>query len=113
MVVGLGGALADIYRDVAVRRAPVSLADAEAMIAAVRGFAVLRGYRALPRGDCRALARAICAVSDLARLPESRVREAEINPRMVKADGAGVVAVDALVVCDGDGVDPGERVEEG
>ncbi len=103
VVVGMGGALAEIYRDVAVRRAPVSLADAEAMIAAVRGFAVLRGYRALPRGDCRALARAICAVSDLARLPESRVREAEINPLLVKADGAGVVAVDGLVVRAGDG----------
>ena len=113
VVVGAGGALAEVYRDVAVRRAPVSLADAEAMVAEVRGFAVLRGHRGSPRGDCRALARAVCAVSDLARLPESGVREAEINPLMVKADGAGVVAVDALVVRAGDGADPGEPVEEG
>ena len=80
----------------AVRRAPVSLADAEAMIEEVRGLALLRGYRGLPRGDLGALARAICAVSDCARLANPRLREAEINPLIVKAEG--VVAVDGRVV---------------
>ena len=103
VAVGVGGALAEIYRDVAVRRAPVSPADAEAMIDAVRGFAVLRGYRGRARGDCDALARAICAVSDLARVPDTDIREAEINPLVIRADGDRVVAVDGLVVRAGDG----------
>jgi len=62
----------------------------------VKGFAVLRGYRNLPRGDLRALAKAVAALSRLALVSGQPVAEAEINPLIVKADGA--VAVDALVV---------------
>jgi succinyl-CoA synthetase beta subunit len=64
------------------------------MIAEVKGLAVIRGYRNLPRGDLKALARAVSSVSRLASM--KTVAEAEINPLIVKADG--VVAVDALVV---------------
>ena len=39
------------------------------MIARVKGFAVLRGYRGLPRGDLRALAAALAALSRLALVP--------------------------------------------
>jgi hypothetical protein len=63
-------------------------------VAEVRGFAPLRGYRKLPRGDLEALARAVVAFSGFAARPE--VAEAEINPLIVKADG--VVGVDVLVV---------------
>jgi acyl-CoA synthetase (NDP forming) len=96
VLVGAGGTLAEIYGDFALRLAPVSEDDAAAMIEKVKGFAMLRGYRGLPLGDLRALARAVAAVSRLALVPGLPVAEAEINPLMVKADG--VVAVDALVV---------------
>jgi len=66
------------------------------MIAEVKGFATLRGYRGLPRGDLRALARAVAALSRLALLPGRPVAEAEANPVIVKDQGA--VAVDALAV---------------
>jgi succinyl-CoA synthetase beta subunit len=55
---------------------------------------MVRGYRNLPRGDVAALARAVAALSRLALVSE--VREAEINPLIVKAQG--VVAVDARLV---------------
>ena len=93
VLVGAGGTLAEIYRDFALAVAPVSEDEALAMIGRVKGFAMLRGYRNLPRGDLRALAKAVAAISRLAGSP---VAEAEINPLIVKADG--VVAVDALVV---------------
>lgn len=96
VLVGTGGTLAEIYRDVALRLAPVSLEDAQAMIGEVRGFAALAGYRNAPRGDLEALAQAIVAFSRLAALPE--VLEAEINPLIVKARGEGVIGVDALLV---------------
>ncbi|MEJ2175600.1 MAG: acetate--CoA ligase family protein, partial [bacterium] len=41
IVVGAGGTLAELYRDVALRPAPVTLEDARAMIDEVRGFAPL------------------------------------------------------------------------
>jgi len=92
VLVGAGGTLAELYQDFAVELAPVSEAEAEAMIARVKGLAVIRGYRNMPRGDVKALAKAVAAFSTLG----SEVREAEINPLIVKAQG--VVAVDARVV---------------
>jgi acyl-CoA synthetase (NDP forming) len=94
VLVGAGGTLAELYRDFALRLAPVTLAEAREMVAEVRGFAPLRGYRNLPRGDLEALAQAVASFSRFAERPE--VAEAEINPLIVKAEG--VVGVDVLVV---------------
>jgi acyl-CoA synthetase (NDP forming) len=94
VLVGAGGTLAELYRDFALRLAPVGLEEARAMIAEVRGFAPLRGFRNAPRGDLEALAQAVAAFSRLAARPE--VAEAEINPLIVKIES--VVGVDALFV---------------
>lgn len=102
VTVGVGGALAEIHRDVAVRLAPIDEAMALEMIAEVAGLAIVRGYRGLPEGDVAALADALVRLSALAGL-ERPVREAEINPLIVKAAGAGVAAVDGYVaLSDGD-----------
>ena len=98
VVLGAGGVLAEIYKDIAIRIAPVSLDSARAMVEEVRGLALIRGYRGLPRGDCEALAAAVAAMSQLAALPGRTVAEAEINPLIVKPEGQGVVAVDGLIV---------------
>ena len=95
VLVGAGGTLAEIYQDFAVALAPVSEAEALAMIERVKGLALVRGYRNLPRGDTEALARAVAALSRLALIPGRPVREAEANPLIVKREG--VVAVDALI----------------
>ncbi|MBV9783043.1 MAG: acetate--CoA ligase family protein [Acidisphaera sp.] len=95
VALGAGGVLAEIYRDVVLRPAPVDEDTAGAMIAEVRGLAPARGYRHLPRGDLAALARAVSAFSRLAGLP--RVAEAEINPVIVLGEGAGIVVADALL----------------
>ena len=96
VMVGAGGILTELYNDVVLRLAPVDEAGALEMIAQVKGFAVLRGYRGRPPGDLQALARAVAAMSRLALLEGRPVREAEANPVIVKDNG--VVAVDALVV---------------
>ena len=95
VLVGAGGTLAEIYQDFAVALAPLSEAEALAMIERVKGLALVRGYRNLPRGDTEALARAVAALSRLALIPGRPVREAEANPLIVKREG--VVAVDALI----------------
>jgi len=96
VVLGVGGVLAEIYRDYSMRLAPVGVDEAERMIDEVKGLAVIRGYRGLPPGDRKALAAAVAGFSQIAHLPG--IREAEINPLIVKRDGDGVVAVDGLVV---------------
>jgi acyl-CoA synthetase (NDP forming) len=96
VLVGAGGTLAEIYRDIALRLAPVVEDEARAMIEEVKGLALVRGYRNLPRGDVDALARTVAAISRLAFVPGRPVAEAEMNPVVVRPDGA--VAVDGLVV---------------
>ena len=96
VVIGVGGVLAEIYHDFAMRIAPVTPETAMEMIEEVKGLAVIRGYRSLPKGDCAALAQAVAAFSQLAAFDD--IAEAEINPLIVRKDGDGVVAVDGLIV---------------
>ncbi len=96
VLVGAGGTLAELYKDFVVELAPVSPDEAMRMIEKVKGFAAIRGYRDLPRGDVKALARAASAISRLALIPGRPVLEAEINPLIVRREG--VVAVDGLAV---------------
>jgi acyl-CoA synthetase (NDP forming) len=98
VTVGLGGVLAEIYKDASTRLAPVDESEALQMIAEVKGLATIRGYRNLPKGDVAALAKTIAAFSALAHKQFADVAEAEINPLLVKREGEGVVAVDGLVV---------------
>jgi acetate---CoA ligase (ADP-forming) len=95
IMVAMGGLFTEIYRDRSLRLAPVDLAAAHEMIAEVRGLATLKGFRGKPKGDLDALAQAIASLSRLADDPA--VIEAEINPLIVCAVDAGVVAVDAVV----------------
>lgn len=98
VTVGLGGVLAEIYKDASTRLAPVDEAEAREMIAEVKGLATVRGYRNMPMGDVAALACTIAAFSTLAHKAFAQVAEAEINPLLVKREDEGVVAVDGLVV---------------
>jgi acyl-CoA synthetase (NDP forming) len=100
VMLGSGGVMAELRKSYSVRLAPVSLESAHEMIDEVPEFALLQGFRNLPRGDVDALAHAVQAMSMLAAVDARAVAEAEINPLIVKAAGEGVVAVDGLVVFD-------------
>jgi len=100
VVLGAGGVLTEIYKDSAVRVAPVDTETARAMIAEVKGLATITGYRGHEEGDADALAAAVVAVSSLALADGPAVVEAEINPLMVRPIGEGVCAVDGLVLLD-------------
>jgi acyl-CoA synthetase (NDP forming) len=97
VLLAAGGVLAEIHRDRALRLAPIDMDDAREMIAEVKALKALAGYRGKPRGDLDALAKALVALSQLAVKDGPAVAEAEINPLMVRGEGDGVVAVDALV----------------
>jgi acyl-CoA synthetase (NDP forming) len=95
VALGAGGVLAEVYRDVVLRLAPVTETEALEMIELVKGLAPARGYRGLPKGDLAALAHAVAAFSRLAAIPD--VGEAEINPLIILPEGQGVVMADALI----------------
>jgi acyl-CoA synthetase (NDP forming) len=95
VLVGLGGTLAEVLDDVAIRLVPVRTAEADVMLDELRGAAILRGVRGRPALDRAAIA---SLVSGLGALLEARpdVVEIDLNPVVARPDGA--LAVDALVV---------------
>jgi acyl-CoA synthetase (NDP forming) len=98
VLVGLGGLLAEALDDVSLRLAPVSTDDALAMLAGLRGAALLDGVRGRPAVDRAAVAAILVALGRLG-IDRPDVREVDLNP--VVAGSGGAVAVDALVVLDG------------
>jgi acetyltransferase len=95
VVAGLGGVLAEALQDVSTRLAPVDSAEAQAMLAELRGAALLGPFRGRPAVNVGAVAAVIARVSQLlVELPE--VRELDLNPVLVGVDGC--VAVDGLAV---------------
>jgi hypothetical protein len=97
VMLAAGGILAELHRDRSMRLAPVDLETARAMVTEVRALRALAGFRGRPRGDLEALAAAVVAISGLAVASGVHVLEAELNPLIIRAEGHGVVAVDALV----------------
>ncbi len=97
VVFGLGGVFVEVLQDTSTRVAPLKEEDARAMIAEIKGCALLTGHRGeLPR-DTDALADVIMKVSRLAIELEDVIEEVDINPLILYEKGAGVVAADALI----------------
>ena len=101
LLFGTGGVMVEVYNDVALRRCPITRAEAHAMIAEVKGVRLLQGFRGRPPADLEALADILVNVSYLAMHMEGHLTELDINPLMVLPSGHGVKAVDALVVLRG------------
>ena len=95
VVIGSGGVLSEIYDDKSVRIAPVDFKEAKKMINEVKSLVTITGYRGLPRADINILAKAIVDMSQLASI--KAIKEAEINPVLIKEGQEGVVAVDGLI----------------
>ena len=98
VMVGLGGIFAEILQDTAVQMAPVTERQAMAMLQSLKAFAVLNGARGQPRADLEAAARAIAALSRFAAAHGDTVSEIDINPLLLRAEGEGAVALDALLI---------------
>ncbi len=94
-LVGLGGVYAEVLRDVAVALAPVTPAQAGAMLRKLKAFPLLDGARGRPALDVDAAAAALSALSIVAAAhPE--IGELEVNPLLVLPDGA--LGLDARIV---------------
>ena len=98
IMVGLGGITTELFRDVIYRPAPVSAAEASAMLASLKAAPLLNGFRGAAKADVAALAQLISQVSVLAARYSERISEIELNPVLVHGEGQGVTIVDALVV---------------
>ncbi len=93
VMVGAGGVLVELMKDVQLAPAPVSHAAARAMLGRLRSLPLLTGYRGRPAVDLDAIADVIVRLGDLALASRGRLRELDINPLFVA--GPRVVAADA------------------
>ncbi|MEO3385026.1 acetate--CoA ligase family protein [Mesorhizobium sp. CAU 1741] len=94
---GAGGIYAEAFGDVAFRLAPLTRADAMAMIEETKVSTLLKGARGQQRADIDALVDLLVRVGNLVANPEKGVVELDINPAFVRPEGQGVVIADALV----------------
>lgn len=96
IMVGLGGVLIEVLKDVAFRKVPLSESQAEDMLADLRGKAILRGVRGRAPVNHKALLEMIGAVSQLGAALGPRLATLDINPVLLGPDAA--IAVDWLMV---------------
>jgi acyl-CoA synthetase (NDP forming) len=99
VIVGLGGILAEALDDVALELAPLTARVANAMLDRLRGSTILAGLRGRPAADRAGITGLIVALGDLA-WARPDLREVDLNP--VIASEHSAIAVDGLVVLDGD-----------
>lgn len=98
VMVGLGGVLVEILKDVAFRVCPITNQDACAMLDQLRGAALLNGARGRAPVDRAALIRVLMAVGGAEGLivRHEEIAEIDINPVIANEDG--LVAVDARFI---------------
>ncbi|WER48482.1 acetate--CoA ligase family protein [Cupriavidus sp. WKF15] len=92
---GIGGTAVEIFRQTACGLAPLSRAQARAMLRDCRAAALCEGHRGNPAVDLDAAAQVLATVSQLAAELGERLDTLEINPFIVTAQG--LVAADAVV----------------
>lgn len=91
---GLGGIFVEVYRDVAIRVAPVNAEGARDMVGELKGATILNGFRGKGPYDVDCLVSALVGVSNLlADHPE--IETLDINPIILGARGNGGTVVDA------------------
>ena len=98
VLVGLGGVFVELLKDVSIRPAPVDVQEAQRMLAELRGYPLLTGFRGAPPADVDALAWLVASFSALVTALSAQVEEIDLNPVVVMLRGEGVRVVDALIV---------------
>ncbi|MER8961744.1 acetate--CoA ligase family protein [Mesorhizobium sp. M0701] len=97
LTIGMGGTEAELLRDTATVLLPASRRMITEALRSLRLFPLLDGWRGRRKGDVEA---AIDAIQNFARFAIANKDvfiEAEINPLIVRPEGLGAVAVDAVM----------------
>ncbi len=96
IMVGLGGVLVEVLKDVAFRKCPLTPRDASNMIDSLMGAAMFGAFRGRQGIDRDALVAMLCRVSELGAATEGVLRELDLNPVMLTGEAAA--AVDVVMV---------------
>jgi len=106
VMVGLGGVFVEVLGDVAFRLVPIARAEAESMIDALQGRALLAGARGQAPVSRAALVDLLLAVGGeggLLHRHGDSIAELDLNPVIVSADAAVVVDARVILAPQGEG----------
>ncbi|MGQ0654381.1 MAG: acetate--CoA ligase family protein [Betaproteobacteria bacterium] len=95
VVVGSGGVLVELMQDSVAAIAPVSPAEARAMLERLKGAKLLTGFRGSEPVDLEALADAVARISECAADLAGEIEEMDVNP--LRCGASRAAAVDALI----------------
>jgi acyl-CoA synthetase (NDP forming) len=98
LMVGLGGVLVEVLRDVVLAPLPLDRDAAMTLLARLKGTAVLGPYRGMPAADTEALADLMVKLSQFALDHAEAIAQIDLNPVIVHSEGDGVSVVDALII---------------
>lgn len=96
LLLGTGGTFVEVLKDTVLRVLPIGRAEAEAMVRELGSYPMLSGARGQAKADIAAIVDVLLEVAALA-LAAEEIQELDINPLMVRPEGKGVVAADALI----------------
>ncbi|MEQ9490494.1 MAG: acetate--CoA ligase family protein [Alphaproteobacteria bacterium] len=97
LTIGAGGILTELLRDTVTLVLPASEPEIREALEQQKVFTLLDGFRGAPKGDIAALIDAVSSLAGYCEEHASDIVDVEINPIMVRPEGSGVVAVDALI----------------
>jgi acetyl-CoA synthetase len=97
LVLGAGGTLTELLADTVTLLPPFTLEGIVAAVGTLRGGRLLAGFRGSPPGDLEGLAQTALACARYAQANLETLAELDINPVIVRPQGRGAVAVDALI----------------
>lgn len=100
MMVGFGGIAVELFKDVAYRPVPVTAQGAREMLAGLKSAPLLHGFRGRPPLDLEGLCTLVARISEIAVAWRGQIREFELNPVILHADGSGLTIADALLARD-------------
>ncbi len=101
VLAGPGGVLVELLDAGQIRLAPATSETAGDMLAQGAGARLLDGMRGAKAADRAALSDLISRISVFFADNADLISEIEVNPVMVRADGNGLIAADALLVLKG------------
>jgi acetate---CoA ligase (ADP-forming) len=98
LVLGLGGILIEVLKDVVFAKPPLTPYQAERCWRSLKGAAILQGFRGRPPADLPALVEATVHFSHLICDLRDDMNEIDCNPVVVLPQGQGIKVLDALIV---------------
>jgi len=96
ILLGMGGTGVEIYRDVALRMAPLAQKDAESMVGCLKARPLLDGYRGEEPANVKEIIRMLMTFSGLVMDLEPEIESIDLNP--VMCSSTRCVVADARIM---------------